>query len=79
MPREFWEEFLGFHIGPWGLWVGPHRPFRVRYHRTETSHILRIRIRPEVKKEEVKARLIEPGILEIEWPRKVRGEEIPIE
>lgn len=37
-----------------------------------------IRIDPEVKKEEIKARLIKPGLLEIEWPR-AKGEEIPIE
>jgi len=79
MPRGFWEESLGFHIGPWGFWVGPYRPLRVRYRRTETFHVLRIRIGPGVKKEEVKARMVEPGILEIERPRRVRGEEIPIE
>jgi len=32
-----------------------------------------------VKKEEIKVQLIEPGVLEIEWPRRIRGEEIPIE
>jgi len=37
-----------------------------------------LRINPEVKKEEIKARLTEPGILEIEWPR-IKGEEIPVE
>jgi len=79
MSEEFWDEFFSFHIGPWGFWAGPRMPFRVRYRRTETSHILRIRIGPDVKKEEIKARLIEPGVLEIRWPRKIRGEEIPIE
>jgi len=79
MPNEFWDEFFGCRIGPFGFWAHPHRPFGIRYSRTDKSHIIRIRIRPEVKKEEIKARLIEPGILEIEWPRKTRGEEIPIE
>jgi hypothetical protein len=79
MPTEFWEDFFTFHLGPWGIYVGPHRPFRIGYHRTGKSHILRLRINPEVKKEEIKARLIEPSILEIEWPRKIKGEEIPIE
>lgn len=37
--------------------------------RTETSNTLRIRIDPEIKKEEIKARLVRPGLLEIEWPR----------
>jgi hypothetical protein len=30
-----------------------------------------------VKKETIKARLVRPGLLEIEWPRSP-GEEIPI-
>lgn len=78
MPRDFWENCFNFHIGPWGLWFGPYRPFRVRYRRTEKSHILRIYLNRDVKREEIKARLVEPGVLEIEWPAE-RGEEIPIE
>jgi len=46
--------------------------------RTETSHLLQIRIGPAVKKETIKVRLVRPGLLEIEWPR-VQGEEIPID
>ena len=79
MPEEFWENFFGLHLGPWGFWIGPYKPFTIRYRRTEKSHLLRIRINPNVKKEEIKARLLEPGLIEIEWPRKVTGEEIPIE
>jgi hypothetical protein len=45
---------------------------------TETSHLLRIRIDPSVKKETIKVRLVSPGLIEIEWPRG-KGEEIPIE
>jgi len=78
VPDEFWDEPFGLRLGPWGFWAGPYRPFGVRYSRTEASHILRIRIRPTVKKEEVKVRMVEPGVLEVEWPRR-RGEEIPIE
>jgi hypothetical protein len=36
---------------------------------TETSPVLRIRNDSALKKEEVKARLVRPGLLEIEWPR----------
>ncbi len=79
MPRDFWEDFFAFHIGPWGFWFGPYRPFRVRYRRTEKSHILRIYFDRDMRREEIKARPIEPGVLEIEWPRAERGEEIPIE
>jgi len=38
-----------------------------------SSHLLRFQINRDVKKEEIKVRLIEPGILEIEWPRKIKG------
>jgi hypothetical protein len=73
---EEWEDF-GVHIGPFGLGVG--RTGRtVRYTRTGTSHMLRVRVGPDVKKEEIKVRLMKPGWLEIEWPRAA-GEEIPVE
>ncbi|MCD6431821.1 hypothetical protein J7L33_03850 [Candidatus Bathyarchaeota archaeon] len=79
MTDEFWNDFFSFHLGPWGLYLGPSRPFRISYHRTSDSHILRLKINPEVKKEEIKARFVKPGVLEIEWPRKIKGEKIPIE
>jgi hypothetical protein len=40
---------------------------------------LKLRLNPELKKTEIKVRLLKDGILEIEWPRKSEGEEIPIE
>jgi hypothetical protein len=79
MPRGFWEDCFCFRFGPWGFWCGPYRPFRVSHHVTEGRHILRIYIDREVKREDIKARLVEPGVLEIEWPRRRRGEEILIE
>ena len=70
----FDEEF-GFRIGPLGFgWSGGRS---IRYTETETSHVLRISIDPDVKKDQIKARLVKPGVLEIEWPR-AKGEEIPI-
>jgi len=80
MTEEFedeWSDF-GIHMGPFGfgLW-GPRRC--VRYSRTENSHILRIRIGSQVSKEHIKVRLIKPGVLEIEWPRRTEGQEIPVE
>jgi hypothetical protein len=73
---EEWDDF-GFHVGPFGVGVG--RTGRgVRYTRTNTSHVLRIRLDPAVKKEEIKVRLVKPGLLEIEWPRAT-GDEIPVE
>ncbi|MEM3731712.1 MAG: hypothetical protein QW667_07280 [Candidatus Bathyarchaeia archaeon] len=79
MPRDFWEDFFRFRFGPWGICIGPHIPFKVDYRRTTKSHIIRLQINPEIKKEEIKVRLLEHGILEIELPRKIRGEEIPVE
>jgi len=76
--EDFWEDHWGIRLGPFrmGASYGPHR---VRYSRTSDSHILSIGINPDIKKEEIKVRLMKPGILEIEWPRKVKGEEIPVE
>ena len=80
MKEEFeaeWEDF-GIHVGPFGFgFCGPRRS--VRYSRTENSHILRLKINQDVKKEEIKVRLVKPSILEIEWPRRPQGEEIPVE
>jgi hypothetical protein len=44
----------------------------------ECSPAQRIRLDSAVKKEEIKVRLVKPGLLEIEWPRAT-GEEIPVE
>jgi hypothetical protein len=73
---EEWEDF-GFHFGPFGLGVG-RTGRNLRYTRTGTSHVLRVGLGSDVKKEEVKVRLLKPGWLEIEWPRAT-GEEIPVE
>lgn len=76
--EEPWEEFLGFSFGPWRLGAS-FGPFRARYARTQDSHLLRLRIPSHLKREEIKVRLVEPGVLEVEFPRKARGEEIPVE
>ena len=76
MTEEGWEEF-GFRFGPFEVGFSGLGQF-IKRTRTETSHVLRIRIDPAVKKEEIKARLVRPGLLEIEWPRP-KGEEIPVE
>jgi hypothetical protein len=73
---EEWDDF-GVHVGPFGVGVGGTGR-GVRYTRTNTSHVLRIRLDSAVKKEEIKVRLVKPGLLEIEWPRAT-GEEIPVE
>lgn len=75
--EDFWDEF-GIRIGPWGIgFGGPRR--HIRYSRTDTSHILQIRISTDVKRDQIKARLLEPGLLDIEWPHRLKGQDIPIE
>jgi len=78
--EDFWENF-GIKIGPYG--IGLHGPTKfhrhIKYARTDKSHLLKIKIDPEIKKEEIKARLLKPGVIEIEWPRREKGEDIPID
>ncbi len=78
--EDEWEDLFDIKIGPFGMgaFFGT-RPFRVKYTRTSDSHILRFKISKDVKKEDIKVRYIEPGLIEIEWPRRLKGEEIPIE
>jgi hypothetical protein len=69
-------EAFGIRIGPFGIDITSPGP-GITQTQTETSHLLRIWIDPAVTKERIKARLVRPGLLEIEWPRSP-GEEIPI-
>ena len=75
MAEERWEAF-GFRFGPFEMSVSSLGHF-IKHTWTETSHILRIHLDPAVTKEEIKARLIGPGLLQIEWPRP-KGEDIPV-
>jgi len=74
---ELWEDF-DIRIGPfrWGIHgIGRN----IRYTRTEDRHLLRIRINPDIKKEEIKARLLKPGLVELSWPIKKKAEDIPVD
>ena len=73
---EEWESF-GIRMGQFGVGFGGVGP-SIRYTKTEKANILQIQIDTEVKREEIKAHLVKPGLLEIEWPR-AKEEEIPIE
>ncbi len=74
--KNRWEGF-GIHIGSGGIDItSPGQA--ITQTQTETSHLLQIRIDPAVTKARIKARLVSPGLLEIEWPRGT-GEEIPVE
>jgi hypothetical protein len=81
MTKEFEENLgeFGIKIGPIGIGtLGPYR--LVKYRQTEDSNIMKIDLNPQVKKDEIKVRLAEPGVLEIEWPRITdKGEEIKVE
>jgi hypothetical protein len=76
--ENFWDDF-GFHFGPFRFTPGAFIGGNVRYNRTDDSHLLRIRIHPDIKKEQIKVRLVQPGVIELEWPRQKRGEEITVE
>jgi hypothetical protein len=77
---EDWDDLFDIRVGPFGMgaFFGP-RPFRVRYSRTSDSHLLRVRINKEARKEDIRVRYVEPGKIELEWPRRTKGEEIPVE
>ncbi len=78
MVFDDFEDFVDFRFGPFHMGVFP-RPFRIGYSRTSDSHIVRLKLREDVSKEEIKVRLQEGSVLEIEWPRRVRGEDIPVD
>jgi hypothetical protein len=81
MSKQFEENLgeFGIKIGP--ISVGTIGPYRlVKYTQTEEANIIKIDLNPQVKKEQIKVRLVEPGVLEIEWPRMAdKSEEIKIE
>jgi hypothetical protein len=78
MGLEDFEDFIDLRFGPFQMGFS-HRPFRVSYSRTEDSHIVRLKLRADISREDIKVRLLEGGVLEIQWPRKTKGEEIPVE
>jgi hypothetical protein len=74
MAKKFEDEWGEFEINVGPIGVGIFGPYRVvKYRRTDDLHIIKMELNPEVKKDQIKVRLVEPGILEIEWPR-IRGE-----
>jgi hypothetical protein len=79
MAFEEFEDFFAFQFGPFHMSSGFARPFQVGYARTSESHIVKLKLRPDIKKEDLKVKLQEGGVLEIAWPRKTTGEDIPID
>ena len=78
MIFDEFDESFDFRFGPFHMGVFP-KPFRISYSRTSDNHIVRLKLREDMKKEEIKVRLQEGGVLEIKWPRKLKGEDIPID
>ena len=72
------EDFFDFRFGPFQM-SGFSRPFKVGYSRTSDTHIIKLKLRPDIKKKDINVRLLEGGVLEIEWPRKVKAEDIAID
>jgi len=78
MSWKDFEDFFDFSFGPFHMGVFP-RPFKLGYSRTSDTHLLRVKLRQDIQKEDIKVRFTDEGMLEIEWPRKTRGRDIPVE
>ncbi|UCD71281.1 MAG: hypothetical protein JSW70_09820 [Syntrophobacterales bacterium] len=46
---------------------------------TSDSHVVRVKLRRDIQKKDIKVRLLEGRVLEIEWLRRLKGEDIPVE
>jgi len=81
MFENFEDDFSKFGINLGSLGIGILGPYRVvKYDRAENTHIIRIDINAKVQKEQIKVRLVKPGLLEIEWPRiKSESQEISVQ
>ncbi len=75
--NEF-DDFFDLRFGPFQM-SGFARPFKVGYSKTSNSHIVKLKLRKELEKKDIKVRLQEGGVLEIEWPRSSKAEDIPID
>jgi hypothetical protein len=75
--NEF-EDFFDLRFGPFQV-SGFSRPFKVGYSRTPDSHIVKLNLRKDLEKKDIKVRLQEGGVGEIEWPRSSKAEDIPID
>ena len=73
-----YDDFFDLKFGPFQM-CGFSRPFRVGYSRTPDSHIVKLKLRRDIEKKDIKVRLQENGVLEIEWPRSSKAEDIPID
>ena len=72
------DDFFDFRFGPFQM-SGFSRPFKVGYSRTFDSHIIKLKLRKDIEKKDIKVRLKEDSVLEIEWPHSSKAEDIPID
>ena len=78
MNFDDFDDFFDFRFGPFQM-SGFSRPFRVGYSRTSDRHIVKLKLRKDIEKKDIKVRLKEDGVLEIEWHRSSKSEDIPID
>ena len=50
-----------------------------KYIQDETSNIVQFSIDPEITRDQIKVKLVEPGTLQVEWPKLDKSEDIPVE
>ena len=72
------DDFFDFRFGPFQM-SGFYRPFKVGYSRTSDSHTVKLKLRKDIEKKDIRVRLQEGGVLEIEWPRTSKAEDIPVD
>ena len=72
------DDFFDFRFGPFQM-SGFYRPFKVGYSRTSDSHNVKLKLRKDIEKKDIRVRLQEGGVLEIEWPRTSKVEDIPVD
>ena len=75
--HEF-DDFFDLRFGPFQM-SGFSRPFKVGYIRSSESHIVKLKLRKNIQKKDIKVRLKDDGVMEIEWPHSSKVEDIPID
>ena len=72
------DDIFDFRFGPFRM-GGFARPFKIGYSRTSESHIVKLMLNRELEKKDIKVRLQEGNVLEIEWPHALESVDIPID
>jgi hypothetical protein len=51
----------------------------INYSQDKNMNILQLSVDPKITKDQIKARLLEPGKLQVEWPKTTQDQEIPVQ